>query len=367
MWHAGEDQFEDAERMIRAALAIQQRRLPAGDPVTARTMAALGQVLEKRGRQNEAIDVLTPAIAILSKNAADATDLSGSLTLLAIAHYNLGHDDVANSLNLRVLDLDKQIHGARHPDIADDLINLGNIQFDLQHFAEAENYFRQARDITQSWYGKAHPSTADNANYLAKALIAEGKLSEAETLLKDSLTTLTAVGSDAPRVSVAMALSQLGAIAQRRSNWPEADADFKKSAQIYETVYGLDHSSTIDALASLAEVYLDEKRYAQAERELRDVIARFGRSPSADSLRVGAAHVALGETLGFERRYKDAEVELLAGYDMILKQAGPSDERVQAARSDLVAVYDALHEPEKAVKLRAEYAANAGKTGGITK
>jgi len=131
-------------------------------------------------------------------------------------------------------------------------------------------------------------------------------------------------------------------------------ADFKKAEQIYEAVYGKDHSSTIGVLASLADVYLDEKRYADAERELRDVITRFGRLPSADPLRLGAAHIGLGEALGFEKKYKDAEVELLAGYGMLLKQAGPSAERVQAARSDLVAVYDALHEPEKAARFRAD-------------
>ena len=43
-----------------------------------------------------------------------------------------------------------------------------------------------------------------------------------------------------------------------------------------------------------------------------------------------------------------------------------SGERVQAARSDLVAVYEALHEPEKAAKFRAEYAANTAKAGGTT-
>jgi len=364
MWHAGQDQMADAERLIREALTIQHRRLPADDPATARTLTALGLVLERRGDQNQAINVLNQAIAIQTKKAESNTDLSASLTLLANAHYYLGHYDTANSLNLKVLDLDKQLHGARHPDIADDLINLGNIQFDRQHYAEAENYFRQALDITQSWYGKAHPSTADNANYLAKALVAEGKLNEAETLLQGSLTTLNAAGGDTPRVSMAMALNQLGTIAQRRSNWPEAEADFKKSAQIYETVYGKDHSSTIGALASLADVYLDEKRYAEAERELRDVIPRFGRSPSADPLRLGAAHVALGEALGFEKHYKDAEAEILAGYDMILKQAGPSDSRVQAARSDLVAVYEALHEPVKAAKFRAEFAANEAQGNG---
>jgi hypothetical protein len=40
-----------------------------------------------------------------------------------------------------------------------------------------------------------------------------------------------------------------------------------------------------------------------------------------------------------------------------MKQSSPPAKWLQYAREDLVAVYDALHQPEKAAKFRAEIAA----------
>jgi hypothetical protein len=51
------------------------------------------------------------------------------------------------------------------------------------------------------------------------------------------------------------------------------------------------------------------------------------------------------------------EGEILAGSDILSKQTSGSVSWVQAARKDLVLVYDALGEPEKAKGVRAELAA----------
>jgi hypothetical protein len=64
--------------------------------------------------------------------------------------------------------------------------------------------------------------------------------------------------------------------------------------------------------------------------------------------------------LVLEKQYKDAEGLLLAGYAVLEKQPGQQAARTQIARQDLVTVYEALKEPEKAEKFRA-MAANAGK------
>ena len=83
--------------------------------------------------------------------------------------------------------MDRRIYGERHPQVANDLINLGAIQYEQAHFAEAEKYQRQALDITEGFYGKNHPETASAMTLLARTLVNEKRLDEAANLLQRSV------------------------------------------------------------------------------------------------------------------------------------------------------------------------------------
>ena len=104
-----QDCLPDAERLIRRALAIDQRHLPADHPSLAETKRALGQILERRGDYQGAIDVLQQAVRFHSRKGDSNVDYLASLNLLANAHFYLGHYAVSDSLNQKVLAIDKQI------------------------------------------------------------------------------------------------------------------------------------------------------------------------------------------------------------------------------------------------------------------
>ena len=57
---------------------------------------------------------------------------------------------------MRALKIDKELYGERHPSVANDLINMGAIQFERGNYKEAERYYRQSLDIIQPFYGKYH-------------------------------------------------------------------------------------------------------------------------------------------------------------------------------------------------------------------
>ena len=128
-------------------------------------------------------------------------------------------------------------------------------------------------------------------------------------------------------------------------------------ADIYRSVYG-DKNYNVDiAIANLADVYLERKEYTRAESLYRDAVRRFTEALSAGDMNTGIARVKLGRALLRERRYREAEGEILAGTAILTKQTSPSVSWVQAARKDLALVYEALGEPEKAKGVRAELAA----------
>ena len=344
-------QWDDAERLVSDGLAMSKRNLPASHPDIAKGTLALGKVLAGRGDYNHAIPMLEEVARLRSTPDVAPIDLAAALTELANAHFYAGHYDDSDALNRRALAIYTQAFGEHHPLVANALINLGSSQFDRGNYAEAERLERKALAITQAWYGKDHPETASTQTILGRALMFQGHYDEAVQLFERTLAIQEHIyGPVHPRV--ASALNELGGAALRRGNFDEAIARFSRMAEIYRSLYHDKHYLIGLALSNLASVYIEKKDYARAEQLFREVIRRYSETLPSNHMFMGIAHIKLGRTLVRERRYADAEPESLAGYDIVSKQANPQVSWLKSARQDLVTIYDALKEPEKAKKFQ---------------
>ena len=344
--------FEDAERYVRQGLAIDRQRFSLTHPVVARATSVLGKVLEDRGSYDAAIQVLEEAVRLQSARG-QSDDLVESLTELANSHFYSGHYAASESLNQRVLAMDRQLYGDRHPHIADDLINLGAIKYDLGHYPDAEAYDRQALDITQAFYGQNHPATASALTILGRTLVSEGKNDEAAGLLQQALQVEERIyGKVHPRV--AGTLNELGKILQQQGKLDEAEADFRRMTEIYRSVYAGKHYYIGIALSNWAGVLIDRKDYAGAEKLFREALGIYAQTLPADHLNVGIGRVRLGRALLFDKRYQEAEVESRTGYEILTKQPSAPQRWMNNARTDLAREYEALHQPDKAAKFRTE-------------
>jgi serine/threonine-protein kinase len=96
--------------------------------------------------------------------------------------------------------------------------------------------------------------------------------------------------------------------------------------------------------------------YTTAERMYREAVGRFTEAQSPQHLNTGIARIKLGRALLGQKRYAEAETEALAGYQIVAKQMAPTVSWLKSAREDLVAIYTALGQPEKAEIFRAEAA-----------
>jgi serine/threonine protein kinase/Tfp pilus assembly protein PilF len=345
-------QLAEAERLVQQGLAIDQRRLPPEDPAIAKARSALGRIQEERGAYDDAVKTLNEAIRLQSGKAENTTDLSESINELATAESYLGHTAVADSLYRRGLEIDRQLYGAVHPRVADDYYNLGLVQHDLGDNRQAEQYYRQALQIKQSWYGKEHPDSALMMAAVGQALIYQGRYDEAAGVLEEALAIQERIfGKVHPQV--AMGLNVLGLLEIRRGNLSEAEKDFTRMADINRAVYDDRHYLVGIALLNLGEVYIDEKNYARAERSYREALARLTEKLPPGHPNTALTQVRLGHALVLEQKYQEAEGHLLAGYQVLLKQPGPQASRIQNARNDLVAVYEALNRPDEAKKFQA--------------
>jgi len=354
-------EYDESEKSVRQALTIAKAKLPPNHPLIAKATAALGNLLVNRGRYEQAIPVLDEAARLQIASGAPPGDRGSTLTDLANAHFYRGDYAISESLNQRGLEMDRQLYGNRHPNVGEDLINLGALEFQWGHYAQAEQYQRQALDIIQSFFGKDHPETASVKTALGRALVPQGQhLDEAEELLRQALATQERVyGKVHPRV--ALVVTEIGKLEQQQGKLDEATTDFQRAVEIYRQVYEGKHYYIANALCNLSGISLERKEYGKAERYLRDAMQMYALTLSNDHQLVGVARVRLGRVLLRQQRFAEAETESRSGYDILKKQTNPPAIWLQNARADLAETYDALHQPEKAVKFRSELVANGVK------
>ena len=353
MLRADESKLDEAETLVRDGLAMAKRHLDANHPVVAEATVNEGRVLGQKGETAEAIQLLEQAVQDESIPGVPASEQVKALSALADVNYNAGHYKDCLPLYQRLLEIHRQLYGPQHPLVADDLSSLGATEVDLGYYSEAEKNIRQALELTRSYYGAGNPKVAETLTTLGRSLEYQKKFDEANAALEQALAI--EVGAYGPvHSAVAETLNELGNIASMRGQLDEAEARFRRVVEIYRAIYGDKHQFVAVALSNLATVDYDRKDYAAAEAIFRNVVTRFTEALSGDNVNTGIARIKLGRTLLHENRYKEAAAESLAGYEVLKKQTSPSTSFLRGARKDLVTDYEALKEPEKAAKFRAE-------------
>ncbi len=350
-------QLDTALQLINSGLARATRALPADHPTVIEAKVALGRVLEERGDYPGAIAVMEEVVRLDAKDPA-SRDAGLHLSGLANAHFYAGHYPIADSLNKRVLAMNRQRYGDRHPIVAEDLINLGHIQQDLGSYPEAENLFREALGITEAWYGNDHPKTAVNSTVLGRSLLYQNRFDEAVGLLERALAIQERVYGPV-HLRVASTLNELGSVAQQRNQFDLAEARFRRVLEIYRAVHGNRHQHVGVALSNLASAIMAKGDFRRAEGLFREALSIFGETVAPDHINVAIGQIKLGRALLRQRRFLEATKETSAGYETLAKQANPAVSFLRAARIDLAAAFDSLGQSDRAARFRAELADTA--------
>ncbi len=348
-----EAELDAAEQLIRAALEASRNRLAADHPDVLAARTALARVYQNRGDYDEAIALYEEAVGVQSVRSPESVELSATLSELANTHFYAGNYDASDSLNQVVLALDRRLHGDRHPNVADVLINLGMIRFQRGAYAEAEQLDREALAIFRDYYGDRHYQTASATKIVGQAVLYQDRLEEAAELLNRAYAIQQEVyGPDHPKL--ATTLNDLSTIAMRRGDYTVAEAGYQRMIEIYRATMGDRHYFVATAFSNLANLYINMGEYRRAEEIMHDVVQRYAEAQGAEAMNTGIARIRLGRAIARQRRWTDAEAELLRGYDIVKAQADPGIGFLQAARRDLIDVYEARGELDRAAPFRAE-------------
>lgn len=339
--------FHDAESIAREALLRARERLQPDDIVAAHAESALGRVLAQSGQYSKAISLLSPLAARKLDGDQGEAILSESLDSLGTAQYQSGHFRDAEATFRRALEFDRK-RGSRHPRVATDLANLATALSSKGDLAEAEHLYRQAADIMSAWYGEGNAQTLQVKTFAALMALAQGKLPDAEELSRDLVPQLERAYGTAVHPNLAVAHDLLGKLALRKGDLPAAESELSTAVSIDRKLFAEKDLRITAAESTLANVLLQEGKYAAAEKTVRSTVKVMAGSPYAGKDEAAIVGLMLGEAILKQRRYREAEPVLLASYEILRKSTRKSyASYVARSRADVTELYRALHEPEK--------------------
>lgn len=150
----------DAEEIFRRALALLERGLGRGHPVSALPSLGYGRALLDKGDLYQAEAVLRDALAVIERQFGPGNPYVGhALQVLGETLRRAGKMEEALEVQRQALAICEAAFGADHPGVAFVLNNLAASLFFLGRAAEAEPLLRRAVAILEAALGPEHAST----------------------------------------------------------------------------------------------------------------------------------------------------------------------------------------------------------------
>ncbi len=177
---------EKAEDLFKEHLERLEKQLGKEHEEYGKSLNILANLYSQQGRDSRARPLYEQALTILEnaigKNNSNYATVVNSLASL---EFNSGNYAVAEPLFEEALASYAVFLGKEHPYYAGCLGNLGNLYVATREFEKAEPLCQQSKAIFEEQYGRQHPEYVFSVKSLANLYERQGRIAEADTLLKE--------------------------------------------------------------------------------------------------------------------------------------------------------------------------------------
>ncbi len=278
--------YDDAERLLRAALRERRTLFGEDDPAVAESLFGLAGVHYDRSEYEPALAGFRRALAIQQASLSpEDPRLASTMERLARTLADSGdhhHRMEADALCRDLLTRKRRLHPEDSIEVASTLSILGDIQCDAGRLEEAERTFRNATEIQRGRLGDS-TALASTLVGLGRVLLLAGKTEEAESVLRDVLDLrVRLLGERHP--ALAWPSSLLARLLSEQGRHAEAEVLCRAVVEVQIAGYGEDDLEVAGGLEQLADVLVAQGGRAEARKLYREVIRRrrrdFGRTDS---------------------------------------------------------------------------------------
>jgi eukaryotic-like serine/threonine-protein kinase len=296
----------EAEKLERQALAGQRRILGSEDPLTLETMDTLGIILQHQGHYTEEEKLEREAVeAGIRKLGPESPQTLRSREDLGSALWHQGRYAAAENEFRQLLDVCRRVLGPDHPRTVLTLSNLALAIKSQGRLAEVEPVYREVLAADQRVLGPEHPELARNMDGLASVLYSEGRLADSEKLYRDALgIRLRTLGPE--HRETLESKSNLASLLFKAGQLHEAERMERETLEIQTRVLGPGSVDTLVSQGNVAGILNREGRYAEAEKIARETF-------EVEIRRLGPMHLytldtlqQLGMAMAHRHRYREA-------------------------------------------------------------
>lgn len=283
---------EQSLPLIDEAVADLSAALGPQAPETVSTRFRHAQVLAELGREDEAIPVLRQVLAnIEAARGADALQLALPLAVLADALMQTRRFDESDRMYARAATLARMHFGSRNLRLASTLIKHGELKAQQKDFASAQSLFDQAEtaipegaqwqqalllrnrgelhllrheaasaesslrrafELTRKINGDDDGITWYTASRWGRALAAQGKLQQAETVQRDALAKIERIFPD--DYENALLLDALAETLAKAQRFDEAIAVMQRALALTAKKYSQTHAIYRERMDRVQEI-----------------------------------------------------------------------------------------------------------------
>jgi tetratricopeptide (TPR) repeat protein len=334
-------QYASAEPLLKDALAIADANFTPDSIPWLQAHTEWSEVLNEKSRIAESAQQLGAAIAKHRRaGAGDSDALIEALAVLGAVYSNLEQFDRSVASSRQALDMAKRLHGQRDPIVQKAQGNLGQMLMRAGQLGEAESVSRANVVLSRELYGEHNAKYANSLTVLADALSQQNKDAESERLARQALAIEESV-YDKPNAALIDTLRSLTDSLYDQDKLDETESTLRRWLAAQTQLTGPDDPSLTPILFNLGTIAKRRHQYPQAERAMRQALAIFGKRPgSAPSTQVSDTWRSLADILVAQRRPLEAVPAAQEALAIDRNAHGSDDQRVgmdltELARADM--------------------------------
>ncbi|EEF63001.1 serine/threonine-protein kinase [Pedosphaera parvula] len=323
-----EGKLAEAEAAFREALKARRKNFGSENTDVATSLNELSRVLLEEDKTAEAETLSREALSTRRKLLGEENlDVADSLDSNGIILRLQGKNGEAEAMARQALAIRRKLLDEGHPLVAVSLINLGLVLFNEGKCDEAESCYREALDKQSKLVGHDHLNVAVGLSDLAFLFRKQDKVANAETLLRYALSVEGKfLAKEHPEY--VKTYRKLGLTLESRGKLAEAEAADREVFELARKVYGDEHYEVAQALHSLLQVLMGEKKYAAIDQLLTEFLTPDFVS-TAQSAR---CLVVRAEYLARRSRWKEAAADMA-----LALRYHPTDSRYYHMQAPLLA------------------------------
>jgi tetratricopeptide (TPR) repeat protein/predicted Ser/Thr protein kinase len=272
--HSRRGELRQAEELQRSILEQQTKAHGGDDSRSLDTKRGLADTLMRQGRYREAEQILR-AVLVEERNLPGAEEETPLITQMALAQTLSFENKLGEARELleQVLEARSTKLGNDHPSTIIAQETLASVLADLHQYADAEAAHRDALERAQRVFGQDNQQTLAILNNLSYCLEKMGRVDEAEAALRDCLARRrSALGEE--HLETLGTYNHLGIFLWDQGRFDEAAKVILGTFETMRRVLGEDSAETMRARFQVARVLSQQHRPREAAEHLGKIAAR---------------------------------------------------------------------------------------------